>query len=247
MEIIYGRKPVLEAINAKEDIEVIYVAYGQHGEAINRIFTAAKKNNFKITQLSSKKFKQLAGNLNTQGVIAIKSIYKFLDYRELIDHSLKSKEPLILILDTLQDTHNLGAVLRTAECAGVDGVIITSINSAPVNETVAKISAGALSHLKISRVGNLMQPIKYLKEKGFWIVGADVSEKSVNYDTVDYSSPIALIIGNEERGIRRLVSEECDFLVKIPMKGKIDSLNVSVATGVILFEINRQRSVKRKD
>jgi 23S rRNA (guanosine2251-2'-O)-methyltransferase len=247
LEIIYGRKPVLEAINAGEDIEVIYVAYGQRGEAISRIFTAAKKNNLKITQLSSKKFKQLAGNLNAQGVIAIKSVYKFLDYRELIDNSMKSQEPLILILDTLQDTHNLGAVLRTAECAGVDGVILTSNNSAPVNETVAKISAGALSHLKISRVANLMQPIKYLKEKGFWIVGAHLTEKSVNYDTIDYSGPIALIMGNEEKGIRRLVAEECDFIVKIPIKGKIDSLNVSVATGVILFEINRQRSTKQPD
>jgi len=144
------------------------------------------------------------------------------------------------VLDSIQDPHNLGAILRTAECAGVDGVVITKHHSAPVNETVAKTSAGAAEILKIAPVNNLSQALKELKENGFWIAGTSL-ENSKNYLETDYKIPLALILGNEEKGIRRLTAESCDFLIKIPLKGKIQSLNVSVAAGVILFEILRKR------
>ena len=237
---IYGRKPVLEAINSGAEIEVIYVSYGQHGDAVNKIFTAAKKHRIKVSQVSSQKFDQIAGEINTQGVIAFKSSQKFYELGELIDESKKSKYPLLLILDSIQDPHNLGAIMRTAECAGVDGIILTTNQSAPITETVEKISAGAVSHLKICRVSNLVHAIEALKKEGFWLVGTSL-QNSKNYTEIDYKMSLALVMGNEEKGIRKLVAENCDFLVKIPMKGRIDSLNVSVSTGVILFEINRQR------
>lgn len=238
---IFGRKPVLEAINAGIRLEVIYIAFGQRGDAINRIFSAAKKHGIKISQVSPHKFEELTKDGNAQGVLAIKGSHKFYELDEIIDESKKQKYPLLLLLDTIQDTHNLGAILRSAECAGVNGVIITTNQSAPINDTVEKISAGALSHLKICRINNLARTIDLLKKEGFWIVGSQLSDKSKNYTEIDYKIPIALIVGNEEKGIRKLTADNCDFLVKIPMKGKIDSLNVSVASGILLFEINRQR------
>lgn len=241
MNKIYGRKPVLEAINSGADIEVIYIAFGQHGDVIHKIFTAAKKNGIKITQLSVQKFNDLARDVNTQGVIALKSSVNFFNLNELIESARKSKYPLFLLLDSIQDPHNLGAILRSAECAGVDGIIITTNQSSPITETVEKISAGAVSHLKICKVNNLVRAIEQLKKDNFWIVGTSLIN-SKDYTSVDYKMPVAVVMGNEEKGIRKLVSENCDFLVKIPMQGKIDSLNVSVATGILLFEINRQRN-----
>lgn len=241
MKKIFGRKPVLEAINSDIDIEVIYLAYGQHGEIINQIFAAAKSHGIKITQLSKEKFEKLFQGQNTQGVAAIIRNYKFYELDELIEQSKKSKYPLLLLLDSIQDTHNLGALIRTAECAGVDGIIITTNNTAPINETVEKSSAGALSHVKISKVNNLNRAIQILKDEGFWIVGSYLSDKSKNYTEIDYKLPIALVVGNEEKGIHKLVADNCDFLVKIPLMGKINSLNVSVAAGVLLFEIIKKR------
>jgi 23S rRNA (guanosine2251-2'-O)-methyltransferase len=145
------------------------------------------------------------------------------------------------MLDEIQDPHNVGAILRTAECSGLNGVIITKHNSATITSTVTKVSAGATEHLKIRQVNNLSQTIDELKEKGFWIVGSSL-ENAKNYTEVDFKIPLALIVGNEEKGIRKLTASKCDFLVKIPMSGKIQSLNVSVATGILLFEILRQRN-----
>lgn len=241
MQKIIGRKPVLEAINSGAEIEVVYVAFGQHGDAINRIYTAAKKNGIKISQVSPQKFNSIAKNEDTQGVVAFKSTQTFYELGELIDDTKKIKNPLLLLLDSIQDPHNLGAILRTAECAGVDGIIVTTNQSSPITETVEKISAGAVSHVKICRVHNLVQTMNVLKEEGFWAVGTSINS-SKNYTEIDYKMPVALVMGNEEKGIRKLVAETCDFLVKIPMQGKVDSLNVSVATGVLLFEINRQRN-----
>ncbi len=162
---------------------------------------------------------------------------------EILSETKNTSLPLILILDEIQDPHNVGAILRSAECSGVNGVILTKHHSATITSTVTKTSAGATEHLKICQVNNLSQTIDELKEKGFWIVGSSL-ENSKNYTEVDYKIPIALIVGNEEKGIRKLTASKCDFLVKIPMAGKIQSLNVSVATGILLFEILRQRNLK---
>ena len=240
MQKIYGRKPVLEALKSDAEIEVVYVAFGQHGDIINQIMSAAKKRGIKVTQLATSKYDALTEGQNAQGVIALKSTQRYFELGELIEKSKESELPLLLLLDSIQDTHNLGAILRSAECAGVDGVIITTNQSAPINEIVEKISAGAVSHLRICKVNNLVRTIEELKKRGFWIVGTHISGEK-NYNQLDYKMPVALVMGNEEKGIRKLVSENCDFLVKIPMRGKIDSLNVSVSTGILLFEINRQR------
>ncbi len=240
MNLIIGRRPVLEAINSDEEIEQVYILYGQKGGIINAIRIAAKKKGIKCNEITLQKFKELTDHKNTQGVFAKKSFHKYFTLEEIISNSKNNKYPLLLVLDTIQDTHNVGAILRTAECSEVDGVIITKHNSAPLNETVVKTSAGATELLKICPVNNLVNTLKELKENGFWIIGSSL-ENSKDYSQIDYKIPIALVVGNEEKGIRRLTAENCDILVSIPMKGKIQSLNVSVATGILLFEIFRQR------
>ncbi len=243
MNLIIGRKPVLEAINSNEEIEQVYILYGQQGGIINSIRIAAKKKGIKCNEIPIQKFKSITDNKNTQGVIGLKPSFEFTSLEEIITKSKQSKYPLILILDSIQDTHNLGAIIRTADCSGVDGIIITKHNSAPINETVAKTSAGATEYANICAVGNLAQALKQLKENGFWIFGSTLTENSKDYTTVDYKLPTVLIIGNEEKGIRKLTADNCDFLINIPMMGNIQSLNVSVASGIILFEILRQRSL----
>ncbi len=240
MNIIIGRKPVLEALNSGEEIHQVYILHGQKGSILDAIRIASKKRGIKCSDASPEKFKSVTKNENAQGVAAVKSDQKYFLLEEIISSSKKSPLPLLIILDSVQDTHNLGAILRTAECSGVDGVILTRHNSAPVNETVIKASAGATEHLKICQVNNLAHSLKELKENGFWIAGSSL-ENSKDYTEADYKVPLALVLGNEEKGIRRLTAESCDFLVNIPMKGKIQSLNVSVAAGVLLFEILRQR------
>ena len=255
MNLIIGRKPVLEALNSDEEISQVFILFGQEGGIIEAIRVAAKKKGIKVNQVPFEKFKQITQSKVAQGVAAVKSSFRFFTLHEIIELS-KTKNlkalslgeglgealPLLLILDSIQDTHNVGAILRSADCSGVDGIIITKHNSAPINETVVKTSAGATEHVKITQVNNLAQTIDELKQNGFWIVGSYL-EGAKDYTKVDYKIPIAVIVGNEEKGIRKLTADKCDHLVKIPMKGKIQSLNVSVATGVLLFEILRQRSL----
>jgi len=242
MNLIVGRKPVLEAINSGEELEQIYLLYGQKGNIIDAIRVAAKKREIKINQIPLEKFRTLIQNMNAQGVAAIKPAYKFHSLNDIISEAKSSSNPLILILDSIQDTHNAGAILRSAECSGVNGIIVTKHNSAPINATVVKTSAGATEHVKIAQVNNLANTIKVLKKSGFWIVGSSLDNAKL-YTEVDFTIPIALIVGNEEKGIRKLTADKCDFLVKIPMAGKLQSLNVSVATGILLFEVMRQRGV----
>lgn len=242
MNLIIGRKPVLEALNSDEEISQVYILFGQEGGIINAIRVAAKKKGIKVNQIPFDKFKQITQSKIAQGVAAVKLDQKFYDLFEVINESKKSAYPLLLILDSIQDTHNVGAILRSADCSGVDGIIITKHNSAPINETVVKTSAGATEHVKIAQVNNLAQTIDELKHNGFWIIGSYL-EGAKEYTKVDYKMPVAVVVGNEEKGIRKLTADKCDHLIKIPMKGKIQSLNVSVATGVLLFEILRQRSL----
>jgi 23S rRNA (guanosine2251-2'-O)-methyltransferase len=241
MKRIYGRKPVLEAINSGKNIDRVVLAFGQKGDAVDKILIACKKHKIKISQLSPKKFREQDKGSNTQGVIAFLGDQKYFSLDKIISLSSSKKFPLILILDSIQDTHNVGAILRTAESAGVDGVLITERNSAPINDTVEKTSAGAVSHLKICKVINLKNDLGKLKDAGFWIVGSSLKADR-NYTDVDYKMPVAVIVGNEEKGMRKLTEEHCDFLVKIPMQGKMQSLNVSVSTGILLYEVLRQRT-----
>ena len=240
MALIIGRKPVLEAINSDKNINQVLLRYGQKGGIINAIRIAAKKRKIKITEISPNKFDEIVTSKNSQGVAAKISERELYSLDELILESKSKENPLLLILEEIQDVHNLGAILRTAECVNVDGVIITKRNSAPLNETVTKISAGAVEHLKICQVTNVSQTIDKLKQNGYWIIGSSLKNAD-DYTSVDFNRPLVLIMGNEQKGIRKLTSEKCDHLIKIPMEGKIQSLNVSVATGVLLFEILRQK------
>lgn len=241
MKLIVGRKPVLDAINAGEKIESVFILFGQQGPIIDAIRIACTQREITCKQVKLEKYQSLVKNVNAQGVVAVGSEVIYFSLKDIINGAKanpKNKFPLLLIIDSIQDTHNLGAILRTAECAGVDGIILTKFNSAPINETVMKTSAGAVNHLKICLVGNVVQAIQELKESGFWIIGSTLNNSKF-YDEIDYNFPSALIVGNEEKGMRKLVADQCDFLVKIPMKGKVQSLNVSVATGVLLFNITR--------
>lgn len=242
MNVIIGRKPVLEALNSGEEIERVFILHGQKGGIIDVIRIASKKRGIKCSEVKKERFQLLTSLSNAQGVAAVKSDLKFYPVEEIISSSKKSLYPLIVVLDSIQDPHNVGAIIRTAECAGADGIITTKYNSAPINQTVVKTSAGATEHLKISVVNNLAQTLRSLKDNGFWIAGSSL-ESSQNYNETDYRIPLVLVLGNEEKGIRKLTAENCDFLVKITMKGEIQSLNVSVAAGILLFEILRQRSI----
>ncbi len=240
MSLIIGRKPVLEALLSDENIEVVYIAFGIHGDVINQIGKAAKERKIKVSQVSPNKLDEMAKGKVTQGVAALLSTQRYYEFDEIIEAAKKKQFPLILILDSIQDPHNLGAILRSAECANADGVFITQRDSASITDTVVKTSAGAVAHLKICKISNTNNLIKELKKEGFWVFGTSL-HNARNYTEVDFKCPVALVMGNEERGIHKLVAENCDQLIKIPMLGKIDSLNVSVSAGVVLFEIVRQR------
>ena len=240
MNIIIGRKPVLEAINSGEEIEQVYILFGQQGGIIKAITIAAKKRGIKVNQIPVARFKEYSDEKNAQGVLAIKPQFKYSSLQQIIEKSKQSKLPLLLALDEIQDPHNLGAILRSAECSGVDGVILTKHKSASINSTVVKTSAGATEHLMICQVNNLANALDELKKENFWIVGSSLKDAK-DYSEIGYNIPVVLVVGNEEKGIRKLTSDKCDFLVKIPMKGKLQSLNVSVATGILLFQILNKR------
>jgi len=246
MRKVIGRKPVLEALKAGDEIDRILLSFGLKGAVIDSIISEAKKNRIKVSQLPPNKFKEHEDGLNTQGIIAYIRDIKLWDVKELVSEAKKSENPLILILDEIQDTHNMGAVFRSAEASGVDGIIITERNTAPLNETVEKTSAGAISHVKISQVSNMFQAMELLKESGFWIYGSSLGKDSKKYTQLNYKGATAIVVGNEEKGIRKSVTDNCDDLIYIPMLGKTQSLNVSVATGIILYEVVRQRESEKK-
>lgn len=239
MKKIFGRKPVMEAIKSGQEIEQILIPFGAKGNFYSDLKKIAKNQKIKISELPAHKFSQLGKGNNTQGVIANIPEFSFYSVEEIIASAKDKKYPLLLLLDSIQDPQNVGAILRSAECFGVDGILITSHQSSPITETVEKTSAGAINYLKIAKITNLNQEIGFLKDNGFWIVGSTL-DNSQEYTTVDYKMPVALVVGNEEKGIRKLVADNCDFLVRIPMKGKIQSLNVSVAAGILLAEISKR-------
>jgi 23S rRNA (guanosine2251-2'-O)-methyltransferase len=243
MNIIAGRKPVIEALNAGTPVEKIYILRGTHGEPIDTIKRLARQKNILCSEADKHVIEKFSRDTNSQGVVAIVGTKEYIDVDEILSiATTKNEKAFILLFDEIEDPHNLGALIRTAVCIGAHGGIIPKHNAAPVNETVAKTSAGASAHFPIAKVTNIAATIEELKEKGIWIVGADADAQR-NFTDVDYSMPVALVIGNEGKGIRRLVKEKCDFLVKIPMTGAFDSLNASVAGALIMYEVFRKRTV----
>ncbi|KAB2908874.1 MAG: 23S rRNA (guanosine(2251)-2'-O)-methyltransferase RlmB [Ignavibacteriales bacterium] len=240
--VVAGRKPVLEALRSGVKVEAVTFQKGIKGELLNEIRETAGRLKIPITELENKKFSDFTrGHEPTQGVAARVHAFRTLPLHEIIKLS-GGKNKLLLALDSVQDPHNFGAIIRSAECAGVDGIITTKHSSAPLNMTVFKTSAGAAVHIPVCEVSNLTDAIKECKEAGFWSVGLALEEKP-KVQKIDYTLPLLIIVGNEEKGLRRLVKQNCDFILTIPMMGNIESLNVSVATGVALFNALRERGV----
>lgn len=239
---VEGRNAVLELLESGRDINKILVANGEKHGSIHKILAIAKERKIIVTEMERNKLNQIAQTPNNQGVIAIVPPYDYCEVEEILEEANRKNEmPFILILDGIEDPHNLGSIIRTAETAGVHGIIIPKRRAASVNSTVSKVSAGAVEYMKIARVNNINETIRYLKEQDVWICGTDMDTNTI-YTKQDYKMPIAIVIGSEGFGMSRLVKENCDFLVKIPMKGKITSLNASVSAGIIMYEVVKNRN-----
>lgn len=240
---IEGRNSVLELLEADRDINKIYVSRGEKHGSINKILAIAKEKRIVTVEVDKSKLDAMSQTENHQGVIAIVPPFEYCEVDDILDYAKqKNEKEFILILDGIEDPHNLGSIIRTAETAGVHGIIIPKRRAASVNSTVNKVSAGAVEHMKIARVNNINETIKYLKENGIWICGTDM-DTNTEYYNQDLTGPIAIVIGSEGFGMSRLVKENCDFLVKIPMKGKITSLNASVSAGIVIYEAVKQRTI----
>jgi len=240
---VEGRNAVLELLESGKDINKIFIEKGDKQGSINKIITKARENKILVTEVDKMKFKEMSQTNNAQGVIAIVPPFDYCDIYDIIAVAKqKNEDPFILILDEIEDPHNLGSIIRTAETAGVHGIIIPKRRAASVNSTVSKVSAGAVQHMKIARVNNINDTIRTLKEEGIWICGTDMDTNKYYYEQ-DLTGPIAIVIGSEGHGMTRLVKENCDFLIKIPMRGKITSLNASVSAGIVIYEALKQKNM----
>ena len=242
---VEGRNSVLELLESGKDINKIFITRGEKHGSINKIIAIAKERKIIIVEKDRRQMEEIAQEENYQGVIAIVPPYEYVEIDDIIETAKeKNEDPFILILDGIEDPHNLGSIIRTAETAGVHGIIIPKRRAVAVNSTVNKTSAGAVEHMKIARVTNISDAIEELKQKGLWICGTDINTNKYYYNQ-DLTGPLGIVIGNEGKGISDKVKKNCDFLVKIPMKGKITSLNASVSTGIIVYESVKQRNIKK--
>ncbi|WP_127584055.1 23S rRNA (guanosine(2251)-2'-O)-methyltransferase RlmB [Paenibacillus koleovorans] len=241
-EYIAGRHSVQEALRSGRTIHKLYVAEQAQKQQLSPILAEAKKQGVVVQVADKRKLDQLAQNIPHQGVVAQVTAYEYMELEVLIARAQESgTPPFLLILDEIEDPHNLGSILRTADCAGVHGVIIPKRRSVGLTATVSKTSAGAIEYVPVARVTNIAQTIEQLKEAGIWVAGTDVDGQQSVYQA-DFRMPLAIVIGNEGKGIGRLIKEKCDFLVTLPMYGQINSLNASVAASVLMYEVVRQRS-----
>lgn len=238
-----GRNAVLEALRSGRDMEKLLVQKGNVEGTIRRIVAQAKEKGVVIQETSRQKLDELSQTKNHQGVIALVSAHHYTELEDILAAAReKGEEPFLLLLDGITDPHNLGAILRTAECAGVHGVVIPKRRSVGLNATVGKTSAGAVEYVPVARVTNIVKTMEYLKKEGLWIACADMDGLD-HFDT-NMKGPIAFVIGSEGEGVSRLVRENCDFTASIPMYGKISSLNASVAAALLMYEVVRQRNFK---
>lgn len=243
-DIVYGRNSVLELLKSDKDINKIFIERGEKHGSINEIIAKAKEKRIVLVETEKSKLDNITHE-NHQGVIAIVPPFNYYDVDDILEFAnQKNEDPFVLILDGIEDPHNLGAIIRTAETAGVHGIIIPKRRSASVNSTVTKVSAGATTYMKIARVNNLNDAIKKLQNAGLWIIGTDGYAQKYYYNQ-DLTGPIGLVIGSEGFGMSELVKKNVDIMVKIPMVGEITSLNASVATGIVTYDIVRQRNFQK--
>ena len=234
--VIYGRIPVKSSIETDKALKIIV----QHNFGDGELLEMARRKHLPVEYVDIKVLDSMTKNGNHQGVIARVKDYEYSSLDEIIKISKGKKQPLVVILDEISDPHNLGAIIRSCDAFGVDGIIMKSHHQVPINMTVVKVSTGAIDHAKIARVSNISNAIKSLQESGFWIYAADGSGKT-KYNEVKYDRPTALIVGSEGEGVSRLVLEHSDFVIQIPMLGHVNSLNVSVATGILLANIRSSK------
>jgi len=247
-ELLYGRQPVREMLRAgRRRVETLYIQSGvRESEELGEIARLAEAKHVKVQTVDAQRMEAVAGDVNHQGVAAEVSAFRYVSYKKMLSDAEQEKAPLFLLLDHLEDPQNVGSLLRTAEAAGVNGVIMPEHRAAAVTAAVVRASAGAAEHLPVAQVPNLVRCMKLLKERGVWFVGLEGSAEARDLAATDLTGPIGLVVGSEGRGLRRLVREHCDFLVKLPMRGKVESLNAGVAGAIALFEAVRQRAEKER-
>jgi 23S rRNA (guanosine2251-2'-O)-methyltransferase len=241
-EKIAGINAVMEAIMGRRKVHRIFVLEGREGKRITELLQTAQKKGIYCQTVEKGRLDKMYKEGNHQGIVAEIDDYEYSSLEAIIEHAaIKGEKPFIIIIDGLEDPQNLGAIIRTAECAGVHGIIIPRHHSVEVTASVARVSAGALEHIRIARETNLVNCMQKLKEQGFWIIGADM-EGEQDYFSTEIPEPAALVIGGENRGLRRLIKENCDLLLRIPMYGSINSLNASTAAALMIYELLRQRN-----
>jgi 23S rRNA (guanosine2251-2'-O)-methyltransferase len=243
-EIVAGRNAVSEALTSRRPVNKIYIKAGLQGGSLGKIIAEAQKSAVLIEYVQSEKLDRLAPGIRHQGIVALASPIAFSSLEDVLKRAATRNEtPFLLLLDELQDPQNVGALIRSADAAGVHGVLLPKRRSCPLNMVVAKVSAGAVNYVPVVQIGNIVQTLSNLKEQGFWVVGADMDGESLYFDA-DLDRPIVLVIGAEGKGLGRLVKENCDMLVRIPMQGGVNSLNASAAGAVLMYEVVRQRMQK---
>lgn len=245
-EFVAGRNSVAEVLKSGRSINKILVAKGERHGAIKEIIGQARSQGLVVQEVDSAKLDQITEGMRHQGVVAMVAPVAYAELEDILGKAQENGEqPFIVLLDELEDPHNVGAILRTSDATGVHGVLLPKRRSSPLTATVAKTSAGAVEYVPVARIGNISQTLKKLKKQGLWVVGADM-DGDKNYYEADLTGPIVVVVGSEGQGMGRLTKEECDFVVRIPMKGKITSLNASVACSLLLYEVLRQRELKNK-
>ncbi len=239
-DIVAGRNPVLELLRSGRDIDKIFIQKANGEGSIRVIIAEARERSIPVVETERAKLDQLTGGIAHQGVAAVAAQIRYAEIEDILALAKERGEaPLIVIADGVEDTHNLGAIIRTAECAGVHGIIIPKRRCATMTAATAKAAAGALEYMKVTRVSNLSRAVQTLKEAGLWIYAADMD--GTDYTQIDFRGPAAIILGGENSGVSRILREASDFIVSIPMKGRVNSLNVSNAGAILIYEAVRQR------
>lgn len=239
-EFIAGRNAVIEALKSGRPADTLFVAQGEPGSSLKALIAQAKAQGVVVKDVRREKLEQLSGTSYHQGVVLAAAAHAYAELDDLFAAAqARGEDPFLVLCDEIEDPHNLGAIVRTAEAAGAHGLIVPKRRSAPLSQTVSKTSAGALEYLPVARVANLCAAMETLKARGVWIYGADMGGQP--YDAQPITGPAALVVGSEGKGLGRLVKEHCDVLLSLPMRGHIDSLNASVAAGILLYEIAKHR------
>ena len=239
-DLIIGRNAILEALKSERGIDTLLVARGVRNGSVGRILSECREKGIVIKEVDEKKLDFMCGKGNHQGVAAYVAAHEYASVDDILQSARdKNEDPFLIICDEIEDPHNLGAIIRTAEAAGAHGIIIPNRRNASLTWAVGKASAGAVEYMPVARVGNLAGTIDELKKNGIWIYSADMG--GTLWNETDFKGPVALVIGSEGNGVGRLIKEKSDFIVSLPMNGKINSLNASVAAGILMYEVARQR------